>query len=130
MGRLFFDILQPQCVQGRSCAPHEAADICLERLKAEGGAKSQQLRFFETLRRYEGVPGLVADAGGSRGASAGGGASAGVRGGIRTERGKSSGVGNDAGSTVQIAGNAPPKASSSAGGGLSGIFRRLLNQLG
>ena len=133
MGRLFFDLLQPQCVQGRSCAPHEPADACLERLKAEQGPKKPGMKFFDQPQGYDVIPPRVADVGGRRGGSGGSGGNVGDGAGNRTQ-GEDARRGSVAKDTVQIAAvglqSSPTKATSSSGGGLSSFFRSIWNTFG
>ena len=125
MGRLFFDILQPQCVQGRTCEPHEAADVCLERQKADGVARTG-LKFFEQPLRYERPravserPSSVADEDDAQDAGEHG---------AQSERDE-----GDAEEVVRVAGVGSPSGAanppSSSEGGLSGFFRRIFGSLG
>ncbi|XP_043228457.1 uncharacterized protein LOC122384783 [Amphibalanus amphitrite] len=129
VGRLFFDLLQPQCVQGRVCGPNEPADACLERQKA-GEVAETGLKFFDQPRRYEAAPVTVsAGAGGGRGTTGG-------------ERGEVGELGElfDGGiettqELIHVAGVGPQDgpvkpAPSYSGGGLSSFLRRLFDRLG
>ena len=116
-------------MQGRSCAPREPADVCLERQKAETGQQAAGLRFFDQPRRYEATPPRVAgsEAGGSGehvGETVGSGSQ-------RVDDGERETAAKNQVQTAAVGlHSAPTKATSSAGGGLSSFFRRIWNRLG